>query len=213
MNRLLLSLTLPFLASCSILGGDPPVIRYFAIEPHLEEPLGEAQAVEAGQRDTVPVRLRKIVTGRRIGERVVWSNGGSERGFYEYMRWIDAPHAALERLLRGALFEEHGLPRTEALQAASLDVLLVAFEEDRSTGEAHVELAVSLTDPDGHSLLDRDFRVRRPIAAGEVPDPVPIAEALSAALREACSELARSVRAALPPPHEEPVEAAEESSD
>lgn len=199
------------LASCSILGGEAPTIRYFVIEPEpAEVAIAEAAAV------TLPaLRLRKVDTALRIGERLVWGDGRNERGFYEYARWVDSPQSSLDRLLRTQLFVEHGLQRTEALQSAALDVFLVAFEEDRATGEAQVDLDVHLTDVDGHSLLDRRVRVRRPIEQGETPDPAPIAEALSLALRDACAEIGTAAHEALAAAaaSETPADEPQESSD
>jgi len=178
-----------FAALAACFSPEPPLpVRYF--EPRL--PASAGDAAPAGP----VVRLRRVRAASHLKDRMVRRLSDLEYGFSELDRWAEPPVAYLQRALENELFQTEGLRRSDSSLAASLDVELLAFEEEAGGDSVRAAVRVSLTGTDQLSLLDRTFEARRPLGEGE---PGTVAAALGDALGEVVHDLAAAVHAALLP--------------
>jgi ABC-type uncharacterized transport system auxiliary subunit len=145
----------------------------------------------------VPIRLHGVRSAPFLRERVVWRASAVEYGLYEQRRWFELPSRYVRRALRSALEAEPGLRLSDDVQAARLEVEVLAFDEVLSPShEAHVTLAATLR-RGTERRFERAFSSRVAIAAVEGSA---MAEAMGKALDDAVRKIAAASAAALAPP-------------
>ena len=172
------------LAAC--LGtGSAASIRYYSGEA---APSDEARATSGSHR----LAMRDVRSAGHLRERMARRVGDVEVTFRELDRWTETPVAYLERALYEELFELHGLQRSEAREAPTLDVELIAFEQVLDGVRA--AFSMRLTGPDGHSLYDRTIDRSFPL---DERTPTGVALSLSIALRYAASQAAEEILSVL----------------
>ncbi len=147
------------------------------------------------------LRLRRVSAADYLRRRMVWRRG-VEVGFHDLLRWTEPPSRYVQARLEHELFERRGLRRVTRPNARALTVELTAFDDVlEPTHEAVVSLDVLLVDASQVALLDRTFRVSRPIESDE---PEAVARALGEALSQGIGEVGEAVERALagglPPP-------------
>jgi ABC-type uncharacterized transport system auxiliary subunit len=92
-----------------------------------------------------PIRLSGVRSAPFLRERVVWRASSVEYGLYEQRRWFELPSRYVRRALTSALAAEPALRLTDDVQAARLEVEILAFDEVLSPShEAVVTLAATL---------------------------------------------------------------------
>lgn len=142
-----------------------------------------------------PVRLQSVSATPFLRERMVWRSSAVEYGLYEQRRWSEPPAGYVQRALETALRDTPGLRLTDALDAPTLRVELVAFDEVLAPAHvASVALVVSLRGRDRARLLDRTFTAERPIPADT---GAAVAAASGQALDAVVAEVAGAVATAL----------------
>ena len=175
-------------AGC-LLPQTPAEPRYFAPgapPPALADPPRTPNAPE--------LRVRRVRAAAYLRTRMVWRNG-VEVGFYDLVRWTEAPARYVQEWLDNELFERRDLRRASDPRAAQLEVRLSEFDEVLAPShEAAVTLDATLLGPDRQALFERGFSARHPIGSD---DPSAVADALGAALTDATSQLGAAVVEAL----------------
>ena len=144
----------------------------------------------------VPLRLQGVRSAPFLRERIVWRASSVEYGLYEQRRWFELPSRYVRRALANALAAKPGLRLSDDLQAARLEVEILAFDEVLSPRhEAHVTLAATLRQG-GDKRLDRTFSSQVAIsdAAGSA-----MAEAMGKALDDVVRKVADAAAHALAP--------------
>jgi len=168
-----------------------------AAEPRFYQPDSRALAGSNATPSTTgaAVRLQSVSATPFLRERMVWRSSAVEYGLYEQRRWSEPPAGYVERALESALRDTPGLRLTDALDAPSLRVELVAFDEVLAPAQvAKVALVVSLRGRDRTRLLDRAFTAERPITGD---GGAAVAAATGLALDAVVTEVASAVVAAL----------------
>jgi ABC-type uncharacterized transport system auxiliary subunit len=178
-----------WLAGC--FGGAAPPPRYFHPVMTARAPVA---AVDSGARS---LRVRAVQAAAHLDDRIVWRRTEAEVGYYGDERWTEAPPAYVEEALGRELFERRGLRRSASTAApCALEVVVRRFEEVLLPDHlARVELTVSLTDLERTSLLERTFRVERPVSESSAEA---MAAAMGQALQAAVEQVADAVEGALP---------------
>jgi ABC-type uncharacterized transport system auxiliary subunit len=144
------------------------------------------------------LRVRHVRAAAYLRDRMVWRRG-VEIGFYDLLRWTEAPSRYAQSALEDELFERRGFRRSSTFPVTTLDATLESFDELLAPAhEALVSLDVVLSDPKGVTLLERSFEARKPIAGD---DPKAVADALGEALSEASRLVGEAVSAALSEHH------------
>jgi ABC-type uncharacterized transport system auxiliary subunit len=142
----------------------------------------------------VPIRLHGVRSAPFLRERIVWRASAVEYGLYEQRRWFELPSRYVRRALRSALAAEPNLRLTDDVQAARLEVEILAFDEVLSpTHEATVTLAATIRQA-GDERLDRIFSAQVAIADA---DGAATAEAMGKALDDAARKVADATAKAL----------------
>lgn len=185
-----LALALGLLLTACLAPRQPAEPRYFS-------PAGTSAASE-GETHTAPagpeLRLRRVAAADYLRSRMVWRRG-VEVGFYDLLRWTQPPASYVETRLAQELFERGGLRRVARPDAASLAVVLLAFDDVLEPAhEGVVTVSALLVDGSQLALLDRTFSAHRPVA-GDQPDDV--ARALGEALSEVITEVGAAVEGTL----------------
>jgi cholesterol transport system auxiliary component len=142
------------------------------------------------------LRLGRVTSGAGLHEKIAFSDGGHEVGYYDERRWTERPELYVRRALTRALYERRGLKHVVGGEAPTLDVDVVGFEEIKNASKhlVRVELRIQLSD-DHAAILDATRTVERPVRADKKFDAV--VEAMGEALDAASDQVAASVAAAL----------------
>lgn len=161
--------------------------RYFS--PQL---VGEARSPAAAR--SFELRLGQVASASNLDERMAYRINPVEVGFYEDRRWTELPEQYLRRALEKELFEDRKLTRVVSGAAPTLDVELIAFEEQRGTpGKARVSLRFTLRD-ERRALLEQTLTLEQPLGdrrGGDASELV--AEALAGTLARAVRQLGSEV--------------------
>jgi ABC-type uncharacterized transport system auxiliary subunit len=141
------------------------------------------------------VRLEPVTSTPFLRERIAWRSSAVEYGLYEQRRWSETPPRYVQRALESALRTTPDLRLTDAFDAPSLRVDVVAFDEVLAPEHvARVSLVVSLRDRSRARIVDRTFSAEAPIAAD---GGSATATAMGTALDGVVAEVARAVAEAL----------------
>lgn len=168
-----------------------------AAEPRYFQPESRALAGSDAPRESggTAVRLQSVGATPFLRERMAWRASSVEYGLYEQRRWSEPPAGYVQRALESALHDTPGLRLTDAFDAPTLRVELVAFDEVLAPAHvASVALVVSLRAKDRTRLLDRTFAAESPIAGDT---PAAVAAATGQALDAVVAEVASAVASAL----------------
>lgn len=169
-----------------------------ASEPRFYQP--DARALAGSEVSSPPangaaVRLQSVSATPFLRERMVWRSSAVEYGLYEQRRWSEPPAGYVERALESALRDTPGLRLTDQLDAPTLRIELVAFDEVLAPAHvAKVALVVSLRGRDRTRLLDRTFTAERAISGD---GGAAVAAATGRALDAVVAEVASGVASAL----------------
>lgn len=181
-RRVAALIALVALSSCLSLGGPMLEPRYFSAHAPDDYPLDEA-----GIERTDDLIVGDVVAAGHLRERLVWSDGSHEYGYFEAWRWVELPSDALERELRRT-FLRIDCPEEAAVRRVDLELL--AFELERgATPRAVLHLRATLRSTSGRILDGVDVTTERPLD-GE--DPRALARELGIALTEAAERIARA---------------------
>lgn len=189
------------LALCALLASCLPEVM--VAEPRYYTPLAPDSAAPAEVRvsaDAPLLRLRRVRAAAHLRERIVWRRSETELGFHDLARWTQPPADLVEQWLARELFERCGLRRALGGANPLLQVDVLAFDEVLEPERAaRVELAARLSDARGAALLERTYRVQRPL---DGRDSGALARAMGAALGDAIARLGADAVEALagPPP-------------
>jgi ABC-type uncharacterized transport system auxiliary subunit len=183
-------------AGCALTSKSKPLeVRYFT-PAHAEAPDGEpALAGPApGTAPALELRLGRVDAASYLREKIAYRDSANEVGYYETLRWTEAPDAFVRRALGRALFQQHGLEEVVSGIAPQLEVELTAFEEVRAPKHVvRVEMTWKLRDH-RNVLFQRTVRVEKPV---DDAAPGAIAAAMGVALDEAVETTVTDVVAAL----------------
>jgi ABC-type uncharacterized transport system auxiliary subunit len=152
-------------------------------------------AVDAPDRAAAaPIRLGAVRSAPFLREKVVWRVSNVEYGLYEQRRWFELPSRYVRRALVATLNDTPGLRLVDDLDAAKLDVEVLAFDEVLTPQhEASIALAVRLRHGT-RTQLDRTFATRTPIVSD---DGSAMAEAMGRALDDVIRDVATASSTAL----------------
>ena len=146
--------------------------------------------------DAPELRVRRVRAAAYLKNRMVWRNG-VEVGFYDLLRWTEAPARYVQEWLDDELFERRGFRRAIDPRAPQLVVRLSEFDELLAPShEAAVTLDATLLGPDRQTLFERSFSARKPIAGD---DPSAVAGAFGEALTDASAQVGGAAADALIP--------------
>jgi cholesterol transport system auxiliary component len=156
-------------------------VRYFSPEP-------PATHQELPSQTNVVVRLGSVRSAPHLRERIAYRESEYELGFYDDKEWTDRPEFYLRRALERKLFEVRHFEQTKSSSAPSLEVELLAFEEQRlpSFHGACVEVRYQVVRDD----VVLDGRTIRVAHAVEGPSFQDFVAALSEALDEVTDGIA-----------------------
>jgi cholesterol transport system auxiliary component len=170
-------------------------IRYFSPERVKAELASET--TQATPEEAFRVRLGRVSSGSNLRERIAYRDDEYELGYYEELRWTERPETYVRRDLARSLFETHGMHRVLSGDAPTLEVEVLAFDDQRlSTGRsARVQLRVILYEDAGVIFEDTLTFDRR--VAGDEPMIEDVIPAMASALEAASEEVSSRVRKAL----------------
>jgi len=157
--------------------------RYF----HPRLPAPDAGAVADPGR---PVRFGRVSAAPYLEARVVWRVSKHEIGFDENHRWAAPPDLMAQDAL-GGLAERGGIHRSEASDAADLEIHVAAFEVDLGAGQALVRIRASLRDSMSRETRYRTFEARHDADAKDMES---VAQGMGEALQEVVEAIAAWVR-------------------
>ena len=142
------------------------------------------------------LRLGRVAAGDNLHERIAFSDGGHEVGYYDDRRWTERPDFYVRRALTRALFEKRGLKHVVAGEAPTFDVDVISFEEIKTKTKhaVRIELAIQLSD-DHAVLFEARRTVEKPVGDDKTFETV--VAAMSEALDDATNQVADSVATAL----------------
>jgi ABC-type uncharacterized transport system auxiliary subunit len=171
-------------------------IRYFSPERVKVEPASEV-ARPKPLDEALRVKLGRVLSGSNLRERIAYRDDEYELGYYEELRWTERPETYVRRGLARSLFETHRLHRVFSGDAPTLEVEVLAFDDQRlSTGRsARVQLRVILYEDAGvlfEDTLTFDSRV-----ASDEPMIEDVIAAMASALDAASEDVSRRVHKAL----------------
>lgn len=167
-----------------------------AAEPRFFSP-GVPPAADPVHRDDAPeLRLRRVRAAAYLKNRMVWRNG-VEVGFYDLLRWTEAPARYAQEWLDDELFERRGFRRAVDPKAPQLVVRLSEFDELLAPShEASVTLDATLLGPDRETLFEKSFSAKKPIAGD---DPAAVASAFGEALTDVSGQIGGAASDAVSP--------------
>jgi cholesterol transport system auxiliary component len=165
-------------------------IRYFTPDA----PVIEHQATGEGRG--AELRLDRVAAGDGLNQRIAYSDGTHEVGYYDDRRWTERPERYVRQSIGRALYERHGLRHVVAGDAPTLDVDVIAFEEIKTKTKhaVRIDLHVQLSD-ERTVLFEARRSVERPVRDEASFEAVPAA--MAAALNDVSEEVATAVVAAL----------------
>jgi ABC-type uncharacterized transport system auxiliary subunit len=170
-------------------------IRYFSPERVKAELASEAPPTTP--EEAFRVRLGRVSSGSNLRERIAYRDDEYELGYYEELRWAERPETYVRRDLARSLFETHGFHRVLSGDAPTLEVEVLAFDDQRlSTGRsARVQLRVILYE-DAGVLFEDTLTFDRRVARDE-PMIEDVIAAMASALEAASEDVSRRVHKAL----------------
>ncbi len=165
-------------------------VRYFTPDA----PAIERTAAAEGRG--VELRLGRVTAGDGLHERIAYSDGIHEVGYYDDRRWTERPDLYVRRALGRALFERRGLRHVVGGEAPTLDVDVLAFEEIKTKTKhaVRIDLHVQLAD-ERAVLFEARRSVERPVGGDGTFASVPAA--MASALDEVTEDVAKAVSATL----------------
>lgn len=182
------------LAGCLFRTAEAP--RFYRPASAILADAGE-EANTAPAATAAPIRLHGVRSAPFLRERIVWRASSVEYGLYEQRRWFELPSRYVRRALTGALQAEPGLRLTDDVDAARLEVEILAFDEVLTPShEAVVTLAATLR-AGTEKRLDRTFSAQVAIADA---DGASMAESMGKALDEAVHKVVTATAKALAAP-------------
>jgi ABC-type uncharacterized transport system auxiliary subunit len=184
------------LGACALTSKSKPLeVRYFT--PARPDPPAASPPLAGPEPKAAPpleLRLGRVDAASYLREKIAFRDSDHEVGYYETLRWTEAPDAFVRRALGRALFQQHGLEEVVSGIAPQLEVELTAFEEVRAPRHVvRVEMTWKLRDH-RNVLLQRTVAVEKPI---DDASPGAIAVAMGAALDEAVEAIVTDVIAEL----------------
>jgi hypothetical protein len=175
------------LTSCALTSKSPPVtVRYYI------PPLAEA-ARSPKPSERTAVRLARVSAASHLGYAMAYRVSPVELELYDLDRWTDTPEVYARRALERAIFRDHGYDQVNADEKLSIDVEVVAFEEQRSPPGGRVQLRYTIRDDDHVVVADVATGVRTARSASRADVVVAIGHALDAAANEVADRLDKSV--------------------
>lgn len=166
-----------FLSGCLSLGGPALEPRYFAI--------GESSsATPEGPDHPVTLVLGEQRSAAHLRDRIAWSDGATEVGFFEDLRWVEPPADSVGRHLRRAFRQLDAEPDSTVFR---VEIELFAFELERGDSPAALlELRADFRNSAGAYVESLDVEIRRELTD---EDPKQLAAALGAALADASNAI------------------------
>jgi cholesterol transport system auxiliary component len=174
------------LAGCALTSRSAPLeLRYFT-------PLSNtAAAAPSTNAPAAPLRLGRIEPSSLLRTRIVHRDSAVELVPYETLRWSDPPETYVRRALAHALFDSGEFAEIVGGAGPTLDVDVLAFEEERRGDRrlGRVTLGYQVRDEHrvlahGVVLIERDARS---------PQIDAVVAAIGDALSAAAAELARRI--------------------
>jgi len=159
-----------------------PVVRWVTVAEVPQRP-----EVSLAAPVTPELRLDRVTSSDAIGESLMRRQSDFELQFDDQVRWVEPPVDMVRRSLENELFRRRGFVRTSA-GANYLHVELTAFEETFvPRHEAVVSFVVQYFHRDGSGvILEKTIDGHAAITDA---DPALVAQAMSAALHSAATEL------------------------
>ena len=177
------------LGGCALTSkGTPLEVRWYTPEP-VRAP--SAPAHPAGPA----LHLGYVGSGTDLGERIAWSDGAYQVGFYDDRRWTERPATYVTDALRRALLQQGFQPALQA-GAPTLEVELVAFQEIRSPRAHAARVALHVQLRTDRVLLDETISKETAVSGARFDDVV---AAIAQALNAAAAEVAKRAASALGP--------------
>lgn len=175
---------------------EPLQVRYF-------DPEWRRATITSAKAGDAPCELSlgRVNASADLGEEIAFRTSAYEVGYYETLRWTERPDAYLRRAIERTLFDDYGCRRSVGGGAPTLDLELVAFEEERRTPQVVARVAVRFVLSDEHAVLHEEtIDLTRPLAPGNKSDLLDrlvraIAETLADAVNQVAGRVAVAVRA------------------
>jgi ABC-type uncharacterized transport system auxiliary subunit len=168
---------------------DPLSLRYFS--PPAQQAAALSTSVGEASEEPIVLRVNRVEVASHLTETIAYRVGESEVGYYDTLRWTEAPEVYLERALQDALFSRGEMRRGVSDGMYTLNVALDSFEELKY-GKPRVRVSVYVS-----IANDRLIAQERRLGA-EVPvsgnDEVALAEAFGKALQNVAEQVRREVK-------------------
>lgn len=175
-------------------------------QPRYFEPQLPVETAAAEMQRGFALRIAEVKAAAHLEDRLVWSNEHGEIGYYELLRWTDEPGVYLDRALGRELFEQRGFQRSARLDAPSLEVSLLAFQQRLQwtrdglvPEEIVVQASYRLLDSNRDALREETVTCRHSLREG--PN-MTLAEAYGWVLHQTVAAIADHSTVALMPPSE-----------
>jgi ABC-type uncharacterized transport system auxiliary subunit len=175
------------LTGCALTSKAPPVtVRYYI------PPLADAAGGDAPAHRTA-VRLARVSAASHLGYAIAYRTSPVELQLYDLDRWTDTPEVYARRSLERAIFRDHGFDQVTSDEKLTVDVEVVAFEEQRTPPGGRVSLRYTIRDDERVLVADVATAVRSARSANRADVVVAIGRALDAASDEVADRLEKSV--------------------
>lgn len=182
MRALLLLLT-----SCALTSKSAPVtVRYFI--PPLADAAGGAKPAQS-----TAVRLARVSAASHLGYDIAYRTSPVELQLYDLDRWTDPPEVYARRALERAIFRDHGFAQVTNDEKLTVDVEVVAFEEQRTPPAGRVSLRYTIRNEERVLVADVATAVRSARSAERADVVVAIGHALDAAANDIAKRLDEAV--------------------
>ena len=154
-------------------GGCALLSRGTPLKPQYFDPLssgapGVTEAMpDSGATPECAIQIGDISASEDLGEGIAFRSAPHQIGYYESRRWSESPDNYLRRALERRMFDAQRCRRVLSNTGRTLDVRLLAFEEQRGPSHrARVAVHVVLSD-DQAVLHEETIDWARPCPAGD----------------------------------------------
>lgn len=171
---------------------DPLSLRYFSPPAQNAEVQPASSVNEPGAEPPIVLRVNRVEVASHLTETIAYRIGESEVGYYDTLRWTEAPEVYLERALQDALFSRGEMRRGVSDGMYTLSVALDSFEELKyGSPRVLVSVYVSIAND---RLIAQERRLKAEVAVIGNRDEVALTQAFGQALQDVAEQVRREVK-------------------
>lgn len=191
---------MPGLLAAALASGCALLSRSEPSKPHYYDPEPPRATASSEAAPACVVEIGDVSANDELGQDIAFRRSAHEIGYYETRRWSASPDNYLRRALQRALFDKRRCRRSDSGDAPTLDVRLVAFEEQQGwPNRAHVAVH-AVVDERGTVVAERTLEAARPYGEGDDDAAFDaFVDALSGALDDVAEQVAALVVSSSPP--------------